>query len=55
MVRRFFHASNPADRQGLTGERLHDRRGVLEWGFEAKPVEVKDISFAWRVRTRASS
>jgi uncharacterized protein (TIGR02231 family) len=27
-----------------------DKRGVLEWAFEAKPGEVKDISFAWRVR-----
>jgi hypothetical protein len=23
---------------------------VLEWAFEAKPGEVKDIAFAWRVR-----
>jgi hypothetical protein len=25
-------------------------RGVLEWAFKAKPGEVKDISFAWRLR-----
>ena len=29
---------------------LRDRRGVLEWAFEAKPGEVKDIMLAWRVR-----
>jgi uncharacterized protein (TIGR02231 family) len=29
---------------------LRDRRGVLEWAFDAKPGEVRDIAFAWRVR-----
>jgi uncharacterized protein (TIGR02231 family) len=29
---------------------LRDRRGVLEWAFEAKAGEVRDIAFAWRVR-----
>ncbi len=29
---------------------VHDRRGVVEWAFEAKPGEVRDINFAWRVR-----
>ena len=29
---------------------VRDRRGVLEWVFEAKPGEVRDIAFAWRVR-----
>jgi uncharacterized protein (TIGR02231 family) len=29
---------------------VRDRRGVLEWAFEAKPGEVRDIAFAWRVR-----
>ena len=29
---------------------LHDKRGVLEWAFEAKPGEVKEIGFAWRIR-----
>jgi hypothetical protein len=29
---------------------LRDRRGVLEWAFEARPGEVRDIAFAWRVR-----
>lgn len=29
---------------------VHDKRGVLEWAFEAKPGEVKNIAFAWRVR-----
>jgi len=29
---------------------LRDRRGVLEWAFETKPGEAKDISFAWRMR-----
>ena len=33
-----------------TTTNLRDKRGVLEWVFEAKPGEVKDISFAWRVR-----
>jgi uncharacterized protein (TIGR02231 family) len=33
-----------------TATNLRDRRGVLEWGFEAKPAEVRDIAFAWRVR-----
>ena len=33
-----------------TTANVHDKRGVLEWAFEAKPGEVKDISFAWRVR-----
>ena len=29
---------------------LRDKRGVLEWAFEAKPGEARDIVFAWRVR-----
>ncbi len=29
---------------------FHDRRGVLEWAYEVKPAEVRDINFAWRVR-----
>ena len=29
---------------------IRDKRGVLEWAFEAKPGEVKDINFAWRIR-----
>jgi uncharacterized protein (TIGR02231 family) len=29
---------------------VHDKRGVLQWAFEARPGEVKDIAFAWRVR-----
>jgi uncharacterized protein (TIGR02231 family) len=33
-----------------TATNLRDRRGVLEWAFEAKPAEVRDIAFAWRVR-----
>jgi uncharacterized protein (TIGR02231 family) len=33
-----------------TTTNVHDRRGVLEWAFEAKPDEVRDIAFAWRVR-----
>jgi uncharacterized protein (TIGR02231 family) len=33
-----------------TTTNLRDKRGVLEWAFEAKPDEVKDIAFAWRVR-----
>jgi uncharacterized protein (TIGR02231 family) len=33
-----------------TATNLRDKRGVLEWAFEARPGEAKDISFAWRVR-----
>jgi len=33
-----------------TTTNVHDKRGVLEWAFEAKPGEVKEINFAWRVR-----
>ncbi|MBR1124050.1 mucoidy inhibitor MuiA family protein [Bradyrhizobium lablabi] len=33
-----------------TSTNLRDKRGVLEWAFEAKQGEVKDINFAWRVR-----
>jgi uncharacterized protein (TIGR02231 family) len=33
-----------------TASNIRDRRGVLEWAFEAKANEVRDISFAWRVR-----
>jgi len=33
-----------------TTTNVHDKRGVLEWAFEAKPGEVRDINFAWRVR-----
>jgi uncharacterized protein (TIGR02231 family) len=33
-----------------TATNLRDKRGVLEWAFEAKPGEARDITFAWRVR-----
>ncbi len=33
-----------------TTTNVRDKRGVLEWAFEAKPGEVRDINFAWRVR-----
>ena len=33
-----------------TATNLRDKRGVLEWAYEAKPGEVRDISFAWRIR-----
>ncbi len=33
-----------------TATNLRDKRGVLEWAFEAKAGEVKDINFAWRIR-----
>lgn len=29
---------------------LRDKRGVLEWAFDARAGEVKDINFAWRIR-----
>lgn len=32
-----------------TAKDIRDKRGVLEWSFDAKPGEVKDINFAWRV------
>jgi uncharacterized protein (TIGR02231 family) len=33
-----------------TTTNARDKRGVLEWALEAKPGEVQDIAFAWRVR-----
>jgi uncharacterized protein (TIGR02231 family) len=33
-----------------TASNLRDKRGVLEWAFEAKPGEARDIAFGWRVR-----
>jgi uncharacterized protein (TIGR02231 family) len=33
-----------------TATNLRDRRGVLEWAFEARPGELRDIALAWRVR-----
>jgi uncharacterized protein (TIGR02231 family) len=33
-----------------TAANVRDKRGVLEWAFEAKPGEVRDIAFAWRIR-----
>ena len=33
-----------------TTSNLRDKRGVLEWAFEAKPGDVRDIGLAWRVR-----
>ena len=33
-----------------TATNSRDRRGVLEWAFDAKAGEVRDIAFAWRVR-----
>jgi uncharacterized protein (TIGR02231 family) len=33
-----------------TASNIRDKRGVLEWSFDAKPGEVRDINFAWRVR-----
>jgi uncharacterized protein (TIGR02231 family) len=33
-----------------TTTNLRDKRGVLEWAFEVKPGEAKDINFAWRMR-----
>jgi len=29
---------------------LRDRRGVVEWSFDAKPGEQREIKFGWRVR-----
>jgi uncharacterized protein (TIGR02231 family) len=33
-----------------TATNLRDKRGVLEWAYDAKAGEVRDIAFAWRVR-----
>jgi len=33
-----------------TATNARDKRGVLEWAFDAKPGEVKDIALSWRVR-----
>lgn len=33
-----------------TTTNVRDKRGVLEWAFEAKPGEARDIAFGWRVR-----
>jgi uncharacterized protein (TIGR02231 family) len=33
-----------------TARDLRDRRGVLEWAFDAKPGETREIKFGWRVR-----
>ncbi|MBR1159227.1 mucoidy inhibitor MuiA family protein [Bradyrhizobium elkanii] len=33
-----------------TTTNLRDKRGVLEWAFEAKAGEVRDVNFAWRMR-----
>jgi uncharacterized protein (TIGR02231 family) len=33
-----------------TTSNLRDKRGVLEWAFEAKAGEIRDVGFAWRVR-----
>jgi uncharacterized protein (TIGR02231 family) len=33
-----------------TATNLRDKRGVLEWSYDAKPGEVRDIALAWRVR-----
>ena len=33
-----------------TAKDIRDKRGVLEWSFDAKPGEIRDINFAWRIR-----
>jgi len=33
-----------------TTTNVRDRRGVLEWAFEVKPGEARDIAFAYRLR-----
>ncbi|MGY3606697.1 MULTISPECIES: mucoidy inhibitor MuiA family protein [unclassified Bradyrhizobium] len=33
-----------------TATNLRDKRGVLQWTFDAKPSELKEINFAWRIR-----
>ncbi|WP_454616988.1 mucoidy inhibitor MuiA family protein [Bradyrhizobium cenepequi] len=33
-----------------TATNLRDKRGVLQWTFDAKPGELKEITFGWRIR-----
>ena len=33
-----------------TARDLRDRRGVMEWAFEAKPGETRELKLGWRVR-----
>ena len=33
-----------------TATNIRDKRGVLQWSFDARPGEVRDINFAWLVR-----
>ncbi len=33
-----------------TARDLRDRRGVMEWAFEAKPGETREVKLGWRVR-----
>jgi uncharacterized protein (TIGR02231 family) len=33
-----------------TTRELRDRRGVMEWAFEAKPGEARELKLGWRVR-----
>ncbi len=33
-----------------TARDLRDRRGVMEWAFDAKPGETREIKLGWRVR-----
>jgi uncharacterized protein (TIGR02231 family) len=33
-----------------TARDVRDRRGVLEWTFDAKPGETREIKLGWRVR-----
>jgi uncharacterized protein (TIGR02231 family) len=33
-----------------TTTNLRDKRGVLEWAFEVKAAEVREVNLAWRVR-----
>ncbi|MCA6123100.1 mucoidy inhibitor MuiA family protein [Bradyrhizobium sp. WSM 1704] len=33
-----------------TTTNVRDKRGVLEWAFEAKPGDSRDINFGWRMR-----
>jgi hypothetical protein len=33
-----------------TTSNVRDKRGLLEWAFEAKPGETREIAFGWRMR-----
>ena len=45
-----IHANATVFTTQPTARDLRDRRGVMEWAFDAKPAESRDIKLGWRVR-----